>query len=147
MQEALLQGYRAYGGLKDEAAGGPWLKAILVNVFRDDLRKRGGASRRSPPCISRISRSSGLWSTRIRCRTRTRCTRISSVRSGAKTCVKLLRMPEIYRAPLVLRYMDGFSTKEIARLLDAPLGTIRPVSTEGGTSSSERCGPTPGRRT
>ena len=35
-----------------------------------------------------------------------------------------MRMPEIYRAPLVLRYMDGFSTKEIARLLDAPLGTI-----------------------
>jgi len=25
---------------------------------------------------------------------------------------------------LVLRYMDGFSTKEIARLLDAPLGTV-----------------------
>ncbi|MGI8617246.1 MAG: sigma factor-like helix-turn-helix DNA-binding protein [Actinomycetota bacterium] len=36
----------------------------------------------------------------------------------------LMRMPEIYRAPLVLRYMDGFATKEIARLLDAPLGTI-----------------------
>src|SRR5918995_1775220 len=36
----------------------------------------------------------------------------------------LLRLPELYRAPLVLRYMDGFATKEIARLLDAPLGTI-----------------------
>jgi RNA polymerase sigma-70 factor (ECF subfamily) len=24
----------------------------------------------------------------------------------------------------VLRYMDGFATKEIARMLDAPLGTI-----------------------
>jgi RNA polymerase sigma-70 factor (ECF subfamily) len=36
----------------------------------------------------------------------------------------LLRLPGIYRAPLVLRYMDGFATKEIARLLDAPLGTI-----------------------
>jgi RNA polymerase sigma-70 factor (ECF subfamily) len=35
-----------------------------------------------------------------------------------------MRLPEIYRAPLVLRYMDGFATKEIARLLDAPLGTI-----------------------
>jgi DNA-directed RNA polymerase specialized sigma24 family protein len=31
----------------------------------------------------------------------------------------LLCLPEIYRAPLVLRYMDGFAAKEIARLLDA----------------------------
>jgi RNA polymerase sigma-70 factor (ECF subfamily) len=36
----------------------------------------------------------------------------------------LMRLPEIYRAPLVLRYMDGFATKEIARMLDTPLGTI-----------------------
>jgi RNA polymerase sigma-70 factor (ECF subfamily) len=36
----------------------------------------------------------------------------------------LLRLPEIYRAPLVLRYMDGFVTKEIAGMLGVPLGTI-----------------------
>ena len=35
VQEALLQGYRAFGGLKQQAAGGRWLKTILVNVFRD----------------------------------------------------------------------------------------------------------------
>ena len=36
----------------------------------------------------------------------------------------LMRLPVLYRAPLVLRYMDGFATKEIARMLDSPLGTI-----------------------
>jgi RNA polymerase sigma-70 factor (ECF subfamily) len=36
----------------------------------------------------------------------------------------LMRLPVLYRAPLVLRYIDGFATKEIARMLDAPLGTI-----------------------
>jgi len=36
----------------------------------------------------------------------------------------LLRLPPIYRAPLVLRYVEGYSTKEIARLLSLPLGTV-----------------------
>jgi len=36
----------------------------------------------------------------------------------------LLRLPGIYRTPLVLRYMQGFATKEIARLLGLPIGTV-----------------------
>jgi RNA polymerase sigma-70 factor, ECF subfamily len=36
----------------------------------------------------------------------------------------LLRLPGIYRAPLVLRYMQGFATKEIARLLGLSIGTV-----------------------
>jgi DNA-directed RNA polymerase specialized sigma24 family protein len=36
----------------------------------------------------------------------------------------LMRMPDLYRVPLVLRYMQGFATKEIATMLDAPLGTV-----------------------
>ena len=36
----------------------------------------------------------------------------------------LERLPDRYRIPLVLVYVDGFATKEVARLLDAPLGTV-----------------------
>jgi len=36
----------------------------------------------------------------------------------------LLRLPEIYRTPLVLCHMEGFATKEVARLCQAPLGTV-----------------------
>lgn len=35
-----------------------------------------------------------------------------------------MRLPELYRVPLVLVYMDGFLAKEVARMLDAPLGTV-----------------------
>lgn len=41
VQETLLRGYRSFGGLKEEAAGGRWLKATMVNIFRDHLRKQG----------------------------------------------------------------------------------------------------------
>jgi RNA polymerase sigma-70 factor (ECF subfamily) len=36
----------------------------------------------------------------------------------------LLRLPEVYRVPLVLVYMDGFLAKEVARMVGAPLGTV-----------------------
>jgi DNA-directed RNA polymerase specialized sigma24 family protein len=56
-----------------------------------------------------------------------------------------LRLPEIYRAPLVLRYMDGFATKEIARLLDVPLGTVLARLLGAANGSNKSCGPTPRR--
>jgi RNA polymerase sigma-70 factor (ECF subfamily) len=36
----------------------------------------------------------------------------------------LLRLPEIYRTPLVLCHMEGFTTKEVADLCGSPLGTV-----------------------
>ena len=36
----------------------------------------------------------------------------------------LASLPEHYRIPLVLTYMDGFATKEMARILNLPLGTV-----------------------
>jgi RNA polymerase sigma factor (sigma-70 family) len=40
VQETLLRAYRSFGTLKEDAAAGPWLKRILVNVFRDQLRRQ-----------------------------------------------------------------------------------------------------------
>jgi RNA polymerase sigma-70 factor (ECF subfamily) len=36
----------------------------------------------------------------------------------------LLRLPDLYRVPLVLVYMDGFLAKEVAGMLGVPLGTV-----------------------
>jgi RNA polymerase sigma-70 factor (ECF subfamily) len=35
-----------------------------------------------------------------------------------------MRMPELYRAPVVLVYMDGYLAREVADMLGAPLGTV-----------------------
>jgi RNA polymerase sigma-70 factor, ECF subfamily len=125
VQEALLQGYRAFGDLKEDAAGGRWLKAILVNVFRDQLRKR---SRSVEELAAGDLEDFSLYRTLI---DQDPLPYSDSLHTdfldafGREDLREvLMRLPEIYRAPLVLRYMDGFSTKEIARLLDAPLGTI-----------------------
>jgi RNA polymerase sigma-70 factor (ECF subfamily) len=36
----------------------------------------------------------------------------------------LVTLPAIYRVPLVLVHVQGFATKEVARMVDTPLGTI-----------------------
>jgi RNA polymerase sigma-70 factor (ECF subfamily) len=125
VQEALLQGYRAFGGLKEEAAAGRWLKTILVNVFRDQLRKR---ARSIDEICSGDLEDFSLYRTLIDedplPYSDSLHTDLLDAFGRDELREVLMRMPEIYRAPLVLRYMDGFATKEIARLLDAPLGTI-----------------------
>jgi len=125
VQEALLQGYRAFGSLKDEAAGPHWLKTILVNVFRDELRRRG---RRVVEVAAGDIEDFSLYRTLVEEDPLPYSDSLHTDFLGAfgpeDLRQVLMRMPEIYRAPLVLRYMEGFSTKEIARLLDAPLGTV-----------------------
>lgn len=125
VQEALLQGYKAFGSLKDESAGGRWLKTILVNVFRDQLRKR---ARSIEELAAGDLEEFSLYRTLIEVDPLPYSDSLHTdfLGSFGREDLRevLMRLPEIYRAPLVLRYMDGFSTKEIARLLDAPLGTI-----------------------
>jgi RNA polymerase sigma-70 factor, ECF subfamily len=125
VQEALLRAYRSYGTLRQDTAAGPWLKSILVNVFRDQLRRQARSVEELP--VDQVEDFS-LYQTLIEQDPLPYSDTLHHdyLRSFAKQDVRevLLRLPEIYRAPLVLRYMDGFATKEIARLLDTPLGTV-----------------------
>jgi RNA polymerase sigma-70 factor, ECF subfamily len=36
----------------------------------------------------------------------------------------LARLPDLYRIPMLLVYVDGFATKEVAAMLETPLGTV-----------------------
>jgi len=125
VQEALLRAYRSFGTLRQDTAAGPWLKRILVNVFRDQLRRQARSPEELP--VDQVEDFS-LYQTLIEQDPLPYSDTLHHdyLRAFAKEDVRevLLRLPEIYRAPLVLRYMDGFATKEIARLLDVPLGTV-----------------------
>lgn len=125
VQEALLQAYRAFPTLRDDAAVGRWLKAILVNAYRDQLRKQARSVEELP--VEEVEDFS-LYRTLAEVDPLPYSDTLHHdfLWAFSREDVRevLLRLPEIYRAPLVLKYMDGFATKEIARMLDAPLGTI-----------------------
>lgn len=124
VQEALLQAFRAFGTLKEDAAAGRWLKTILVNVFRDQLRKRSRTVDERPMGdLSEFSLYRTLADEDPFPYSDTLHSDFLGVFDAEDLREVLISLPDIYRIPLMLRYVDGFATKEIARLMDAPLGT------------------------
>jgi RNA polymerase sigma-70 factor (ECF subfamily) len=124
VQECLLKAYRSFGALRSAEAGPAWIRQILVNGFRDRLRKEArsveevGVEEIDDFSLYRTIADEDPFP-------------YSDTLHGdfleafghEDVRAVLMRMPEIYRAPLVLRYMEGFATKEIARMMDTPLGT------------------------
>jgi RNA polymerase sigma-70 factor (ECF subfamily) len=125
VQDALLKAFRAFDRLEHAGAGPAWLTSILVNVCRD----RGRARARAPQEVSfEVVEDFSLYRT------------IADEdpfpysdslhldfleQFGAEDVRAVLgRLPDLYRTPMLLVYVDGFATKEVAAMLNAPLGTL-----------------------
>jgi len=125
VQETLLHAYRSFGTLRQASAAGPWLKRILVNVFRDQLRRQARSVEELP--VDRVEDFS-LYQILVEEDPLPYSDTLHHdfLQAFGREDVReiLLRLPVIYRAPLVLRYMEGFATKEIAHMLEVPLGTV-----------------------
>lgn len=125
VQETLMRAYRSFETLEDHQAGLGWMQQILVNLYRDRLRK--GARRVKEIPVEEVDEFSLYrtiadedpfpYSDALH---------LDFLHSFGREDLHavLMRLPEHYRAPLVLRYMQDFSTKEIARMLDEPIGTV-----------------------
>jgi RNA polymerase sigma-70 factor (ECF subfamily) len=125
VQDALLKAYRAFDQLEHSAAGPAWLASIVVNVCRD----RGRAWARAPAEVS--IEAVGEFSLYRKIAEEDPFPYSDSLhldflaQFGPEDVRAVLdRLPDRYRIPLVLVYVDGFATKEVARLLDLPLGTV-----------------------
>jgi RNA polymerase sigma-70 factor (ECF subfamily) len=125
VQDALLKGYRSFDRLERPAAGPAWLTSILVNVCRD----RGRARTRAPAEVSLEAVEDYSLYRRIADEDpfpysdSLHLDFLDLFRAEDVRAV-LARLPDRYRVPLVLVYVDDFATKEVARLLGAPLGTV-----------------------
>jgi RNA polymerase sigma-70 factor (ECF subfamily) len=125
VQDALLKAYRGFDRLEHASAGPAWLASIVVNVCRD----RGRARARAPAEVS--IEAVGEFSLYRKIVDEDPFPYSDSLhldfleQFGPEDVRAVLeRLPDRYRIPLVLVYVDGFATKEVARLLDMPLGTV-----------------------
>lgn len=125
VQECLLRGYRSFDSLRDRQAAGGWLRTILTNVWRDTVRREARTPREVP--IDDIDDFS-LYRTLIDEDPFPYSDSLHLDFLGAfehhDIHAVLDRLPPHYRAPLVLRYVEEFPTKRIARVLELPLGTV-----------------------
>ena len=125
VQDCLLKAFRRFDSLAEPAAAPAWLIAILVNCCRD----RGRSRMRQPDQVELEEAE-----------------RFSLFRTIADEDpfpysdslhldfldqfgredlhAVLLGLPPMYRVPLVLVHMEGFSTREVADMVGVPRGTL-----------------------
>jgi RNA polymerase sigma-70 factor (ECF subfamily) len=123
VQETFLKAYRAYDSFEEGTNLKAWLYRILTNTYINKYRKQ----QRRPSEVElgelqdlylfrRLGESSGAS--------------YSAEKEALDQFVDtdiieaLESLPESFRMPVVLADVDGFSYKEIAEILDIPIGTV-----------------------
>jgi RNA polymerase sigma-70 factor, ECF subfamily len=125
VQECLLKAFQRHGQLESASAGPAWMVRILVNCCRDRGRRR---SRRPREVNFEEVENFSLYR-KIAVEDPfpySDSLHLDFLGTFSADDVRevLLRLPLIYRTPLVLCHMQGFATKEVAQIVDAPLGTV-----------------------
>ena len=103
VQEAILKAWCALPKLRKEEFFETWLIRILINECHNLQRSR--------------SRSISLESVAEPPQ--------PMAADSSPVNDSILALPEKYRLPVILHYMDGYTTDEIARILRIPTGTVR----------------------
>jgi RNA polymerase sigma-70 factor (ECF subfamily) len=123
VQEAYLRAYRGFAGFREGTNLRAWMYRILTNTFINSYRKK----QREPATVSAADDTSDWFL----------YDRIGS--SGAEPSAEaevleripdedvqraLEVLPEGFRMAVLLADVEGFSYKEIAEILDIPIGTV-----------------------
>ena len=105
VQEALTRAWQKRGTLQSMRAFRPWLTRILYNVCVDMLRGRRQLA--NEPLDENIAAAD------------------PPERIGDDMLEALRRLSPEQRTAVVMHYMEGYKLREIARMLDIPLNTVK----------------------
>ena len=125
VQETFLKAYRAYDSFEEGTNLKAWLYRILTNTFinkyRTDSRRPRQTELGDVEDLYMYRRISSGDSAETARSTEERVLD-GLVESDIKEAVEDL--PENFRLPVLLADLEGFSYKEIAEILDIPIGTV-----------------------
>ncbi len=125
VQETLLKGYRAYDSFEAGTNLRAWLFRILTNTFINKYRR--DARRPNEVDLGDVEdfflyRKIGSEHTAAASRSTEDLVLDGLVAADVKTAVE--ELPETFRIPVLLADLEGLSYKEIADILDVPIGTV-----------------------
>jgi RNA polymerase sigma-70 factor, ECF subfamily len=123
LQETYLRAYRGFGGFQEGTNLKAWLYRILTNSYINTYRKK----QREPQTVSGPE-DLDEWYLYDRLGGR-------NVEGSAEEAVldqipdqavkdAVESLPERFRLPVLLADVEGFSYKEIAEIMDTPIGTV-----------------------
>ena len=125
LQETYLRAYRGFEGFREGTNLKAWLYRILTNTFINTYR----AKKRRPDQVELddvedfflYRRLGGLEAADA---TRTTETEVLESIPDSEVKEALESIPEQFRMAVILADVEGFSYKEIAEILDVPIGTV-----------------------
>jgi len=123
LQEAYLRAYRGFGSFQEGTNLRAWLYRILTNAYINTYRKR----QREPQTISaddapewylydQLAEAGGGEPSAE--------AEVLESLPDAEVQDALAELPEQFRMAVLLADVEGFSYKEIAEILDIPIGTV-----------------------
>jgi RNA polymerase sigma-70 factor (ECF subfamily) len=122
VQETFLRAYRGFSGFREGTNLKAWLYRILTNTFINSYRKR----QREPQTVPDDNVEDWYLYDRLAAQSSTASAEATVLDSMPDEDVRaaLDALPEGYRMAVVLADVEGFSYKEIAEILDIPIGTL-----------------------
>ncbi len=122
VQETFLRAYRGFAGFQEGTNLKAWLYRILTNTFINSYRKK----QREPKTVPDDNVEDWYLYDRLAAQSSEASAETTVLETMPDEDVKaaLDALPEAFRMAVLLADVEGFSYKEIAGILDIPIGTV-----------------------
>jgi RNA polymerase sigma-70 factor (ECF subfamily) len=125
VQETYLKAYRGFGGFEEGTNLKAWLYRILtntyINAYRSKQRRPEESELDEVEDLYLYRRLGGLEAARA---SRSAEDELMDIFSEAEVKSAVEALPENFRMAVLLADVEGFSYKEIAEIMEIPIGTV-----------------------